>query len=89
MNVREFGEKVGVPREDMNKILAEIKANSAKLDGCIVHDFSICLDRRTKQPIAEPTPQQTFGGRWRCKNCGGEVDASAKRWYNLGLEHGK
>lgn len=73
----------------MNQIIAEIKANSAKLDACILHDFSICLDRVTKKPIDNPEPKQMFGAKWRCKNCGGDVDAMAKRWYNLGLQHGE
>ncbi len=89
MNILEFGEKLGIKKEETDKILVEIKENSTKLDGCILHDFSVPLDRHTKQPINNPTPAQTFGAKWKCNNCGGVVDAAAKRWYNIGVEHMK
>ena len=87
MNIQDLGEKLGMKREVTNQILADIKANSAKLDACPRHDFSICIPRHTKQPVASPTPLQMFGAKWRCKHCGGDVDSQSKRWYELGLKH--
>jgi hypothetical protein len=62
--------------EVAKQILAEVKANHAKLDGCPSHDF------------AEIEPRKVIGGRYRCANCGGDIDAIAYSWYTKGLFHG-
>lgn len=66
MNLEQFAGK---------EILAQVRANMAKLDGCSgPHDF---------QPITE----QKFFCRYRCTKCQGEVDSHAKIWYAKGLKH--
>jgi hypothetical protein len=52
------------------------RSNGARLDACKLHDFSEDL-----------SPAKILGKRWRCRACGGEVDATAKRWYELGRAH--
>jgi len=84
--IHKVGEMVGIPSRETDQILAQVRANTAKLEGCSEpHDFSIALNRHTKQPLPNPTPQQTFGCRWQCSKCGGHVDAIDKSWYNRGL----
>jgi hypothetical protein len=86
--IQQVGEMVGIPAKETDQILVQVRANTAKLEGCEgPHDFSIALDRYTKEPIANPTPQQHFGCKWQCFKCGGYVDAINKSWYNRGLNH--
>lgn len=86
--IQDVGEKLGIKRGETDKILVEIRANQAVLDSCNhPHDFSVCLDRYTKQPIENPSPAQHFGAKWGCSKCKGVVDNSAKHWYNLALKH--
>ena len=86
----EIARVTGLSPKVQDEILEQVKANRAKLESCSgPHDFSVCLDRRTKQPIQNPTPEQHFGARWRCSKCGGNVDVGDKMWYSLGLNHVK
>lgn len=55
-------------------LLAEVRANSAKLAACKRHEF---------QPI---TPG-LFGTRYVCPHCTGTADGVSVLWYNRGLEH--
>lgn len=87
--IQQVGEMVGIPAKDTDQILKQIRANTALLDGCSGHDFSICLDRITKEPISNPTPSQHFGAKWKCSKCGGYTDAINKSWYNRGVDHGR
>jgi hypothetical protein len=87
-SIHDVAALVGIDRKTSEEIVAEVKANQKLLDGCLRHDFSICLDRRTKQPIANPTDLQHFGAYWKCSRCGGWVPSIDRRWYNLGLQHG-
>ena len=57
---------------DFEKIRNSVQENRKLLDSCNKHDFSIKLEQM----------------RYRCKNCGGTVDISAKIWYETGLKHG-
>lgn len=70
---------------DSKEIMESIRANSALLESCKRHDFSIPIDRNTKKPI----PEKVLFCDWRCSNCGGWVDGQRKVWYNLGLKHGE
>ncbi len=83
-------EKVtGFSRQEMDTIFQEVKANQKRLKECgRPHVFSICLDRRTKEPISNPTNQQMFGAKWKCAKCGGIVDGLEKRTYIEGLTDG-
>jgi hypothetical protein len=74
-------------RAEIDTMLAEIKANNMKLDTCPRHDFSIVLDRHTKQPIESATPAQRFGAKFQCARCAGIVDGIARIWYERGLKH--
>lgn len=56
------------------------KKNRELLNSCDCHNFSIRL---------EGTPGVFSSHRWECSKCGGEVDESAKTWYELGLLHGQ
>ena len=60
------------------EIWEDVKRNSALLDSCTSHDFSIDMN-----------PERVIGKRWRCTNCGGHVDHVCKNWYESGLKHGK
>jgi hypothetical protein len=86
-SIHDVGELVGISRSETDSIVAEVKANAARLEQCQCHSFSVCLDRYTKQPLDNPTPLEQFGARWQCEYCGGIVQASDKRWYEWGLEH--
>ena len=88
-NQDKIAELTGISPKVQDEIWAEVMANKNKLEGCAgPHDFSICLDRHTKQPIDNPTNIQLFGAYWRCSKCGGQVDAINKSWYNKGLKAG-
>lgn len=68
---------------DAKAILAEVRENHAKLDGCNLHDF---------QGLPERAMQCKDGliyRDYRCARCGGKVSASEYRWYMRGIEHGK
>lgn len=63
---------------DGKALLAEVRANLAKLDGCAgPHDF---------KPI-EPREHRLFG-KLRCEKCGGQIQRSDYIWYERGLKHG-
>lgn len=62
----------GLPRKTLVEIAAEVKANHALLHACPHHEFSPILPR---VPVAQ---------RYRCIECGGEVDHHAYYWHQLG-----
>jgi len=61
---------------NVRAIWDRVVANRKRLDACASHDFSI-----------DATPGQTLAKQWRCVHCGGEVDHSAKFWYEEGRRH--
>lgn len=66
------------PDVNIDHVLADVKANSALLDGCKVpHDFS-CVDNPPK-----------LGSKYKCSKCGGLLNASSAIWYIKGLSHSK
>jgi hypothetical protein len=75
--LRQVSDLIGLQPGVMSKIWEEVKANHAKLEQCKGHDFS----RPYKQRGELVTD-------WMCSKCGGHVDTSHKRWYELGLKHG-
>jgi len=88
-NQERLARLTGISPAVQDEIWKEVKANQQRLEECIApHDFSICLDRTSRQPIAKPTPQQIFGAKWRCSKCQGVVDGMVRNWYNKGLLHG-
>ena len=63
-------EPFGVNKEMFASVVVEVMENKKLLESCErPNDFSICLDRRTKQPIENPTPGQRFGAKWKCSKC--------------------
>jgi len=57
-------------------VLDEAQANLKRLAGCPgPHDF------------VDETPEKTFGKRFRCSLCRGEIDGVARYWYMLGRKH--
>lgn len=59
---------------DSKAILAEIKANRAKLDGCARHRFEL------------GDPPYKFGQKFTCSNCGGTMDAVQAFRYCQGFK---
>ena len=61
------------------KIWEDVKRNHAALAACVgPHDF--------QQVVAG---HQGLLRDFRCKKCGGEIDAVKKHWYEQGLKHGR
>ena len=66
---------------DAKKILIEVRANLARLAGCVAqsHNFVPCeFVRGTQIPR-----------RHECTVCHGTLDAVQVRWYQTGVEHGR
>jgi len=68
---------------NVDKIMEEVRANHALLDSCAAHDFSIPINRLSKQPIEPGMP--THFCDWKCSKCGGWVDHPRKSWYEKGM----
>ncbi|MBP6801676.1 MAG: hypothetical protein KA128_11120 [Zoogloea sp.] len=62
----------GLSRQSMADLAAEVKANSERLSACPYHEFA------PVQPMA-PLRQ-----RYRCIECGGEIDRHAWYWFQQG-----
>lgn len=60
---------------DNGTLIAEIKENHAKLNGCARH----CFDNETKPPLP-------FAMRLTCRNCGGNMDAVQAFRYCQGFK---
>lgn len=72
-------EITGLSRHYQDEIFQLVKNNHRRLDSCPgPHDFSI-VERQTGQLIRS----------WKCSKCGGVVEEIFKRWYTIGLEHGR
>jgi hypothetical protein len=73
------GRVVGIPTKESLEILAQVRANHAKLDACErPHDF-----------IQDPPPEgRTLSRRCTCSKCKGSLDTANARWYQKGLEDG-
>lgn len=57
---------------DSKQIMAEVKANMAKLDGCVgPHDFV--------------RMEEKLFSKFRCTKCGGVVPGDSAGWYRKGL----
>lgn len=70
---------------DTKKLLEEVRKNQAKLEACDGHEFSVPLNRLTKERLEAPS----LFCDWECVHCGGVVDGPSKRWYDRGLAHGR
>lgn len=64
----------GIEPAEADSILAEVKANSAKLNACGYHNF-----------VERPGQgDRVMGKRYVCTECGGEVDHHARYWHEKG-----
>lgn len=69
-------EKEMNPKIDTDEIIREIRANTARLEGCVKpHDFSV-----------DASPTKPMFKKWKCSKCGGVTDAINKIWYERGLK---
>jgi hypothetical protein len=59
-------------RLDTDKIVREVQENYRRLGGCAQHVFE------------KIEPWQPLRGRWRCRNCQGEIDNHAHTWFAIG-----
>lgn len=62
----------GLSRDEIQQIWLDVKANHARLNGCAYHEFEAV-------PDCPPLKQ-----KYRCRHCGGEVDAIAYSWHEDG-----
>lgn len=65
----------GLSHKSVQEIAEEARANIERLRACPRHEFSPILPRRV------------LGQRYRCIECGGDVDAHAYHWYMEGRRH--
>lgn len=76
VSIGDVGERLGVSRATTDKILADIRANRAKLDACTrPHEF--------QRDHEEPNPLRA---KWVCSICGGRVDSIWAKWYRMGID---
>ncbi len=62
----------GLSRRSVFQIAADVKANHALLDACPYHEFSPIL------------PRAVVNQRYRCIECGGEIDYHGWYWHQKG-----
>lgn len=67
-----IAELARIPRKSVFQIAAEVKANQARLNGCMHHAFTPIL------------PIKVVSQRYRCAKCAGEVDFHAWYWHEKG-----
>lgn len=65
-------DNIPFPKLEKSKLLAEIRANHAKLDACPKHFFDA------------GDPPYKFGQKFTCHNCGGVMDGIAAMHYTKG-----
>lgn len=69
----------GLDRAEMLSVWNDVQANMNKLTKCQgPHEFT-----------EDATPEREVFKKFRCRKCGGTVDQASKRWYELGLDHGR
>lgn len=65
---------------DFQAMLKQVKENIKRLAECPgPHQFVVTPETATR----------TFGRRYRCSVCSGEVDSTDKSWYDRGFAHGR
>lgn len=62
--------------EEARELWHRARYNAEALARCKRHAFSRDL-----------SPGLTFGKRWQCTRCGGEVNSNEKFWYENGIRH--
>lgn len=76
--IKTLAEVANMPERAVGDLMKAVALNGARLRTCAGHSFTEDL-----------TPERTAGKRWRCTVCVGEVDGREKRWYEVGLAHGR
>ena len=77
--VTALAELTGRLPSEMREIAEQVMANHAKLRACAYHEFE-----RIARPDDSPDVQARLGDKWRCTNCGGEIDSVAHSWHEQG-----
>ena len=67
----------GLSRQSMVDLAAEVKANSERLSACPYHEFA-------PVQMAPGVPMTPLRQRYRCIECGGEIDRHAWYWFQQG-----
>lgn len=68
-----LSELTGMDRYDVMAAWEAVKANQAKLNTCPYHEFEPSVISATER-----------NRKYRCKHCGGQVDATAFHWHEQG-----
>jgi hypothetical protein len=69
----------GVRKEAIKEIWENVKANHRALEACPKHDF---------QPVPKYADKPDHPLKdYKCKRCGGVIDAIAHSWYLKGIAH--
>ena len=74
-SVDKLAQAAGLTRPTLLAIAEKAKANVATLRACPSHEFA---------EVAGATP---LAAKYHCSRCGGEVDAHAYHWYQMGRQH--
>lgn len=64
-------------RTSMADLAAEVKANAERLNACPYHEFA-------PVQMAPGVPMAPLRQRYRCIECGGEIDRHAWYWFEQG-----
>lgn len=62
----------GLPHSELRRLAESARANHERLRSCARHEF---------EPVLPMVPMRQW---YRCRNCGGEVDAHAYYWHEQG-----
>jgi hypothetical protein len=74
-------------KKEAKEIFNRSKNNVIKLNSCSLHDFRELEDGEIDISLV-PYQSRKMGKRYKCLECDGVVDDSAKRWYDKGLVDG-
>lgn len=77
MSDEEFSKLIGISKAERERIWAEVKANSKRLDDC-----------ETPHEFVEYEQEPNFRKK-RCTKCLGTLSAIDALWYERGLQHGR
>lgn len=67
----------GLSRQSIADLAAEAKANVERLSACPYHEFA-------PVQMAPGVPMAPLRQRYRCIECGGEIDRHAWHWFQEG-----
>lgn len=70
------------------EIMELVKENHARLCSCHLHEF-VEISEGDLDYSGIKYESRILGKKYKCTNCGGEVDSMTKHWYDKGVEHGK